>query len=238
VGDLAVLLGVEVAEGEVFKLPLDLPDAEAVGEGGVDLHRLARLATAMILRHGVHRAHVVEAVGELDDDDADILGHGEEHLAQVLGVGGVHGGGAELDGLELGGAVDEAGDLGVEAVGELGGGDAAILLDIVEEGGGDGVGVELEGCDGLGGVEGVDDVGLAGLAELAVVLFGGEEEGALDEVDAFFRQVLAHLREQGCGVYRKCCHRRRNPRVLRKCITSTPPPDPLPPLTRGEGEYR
>ena len=69
-GDLLVALRLQVAEREVLELPLDLPDAEAVGQRRVDLHRLLRGADALLGRLGVERAHVVEAVGELDDDDA------------------------------------------------------------------------------------------------------------------------------------------------------------------------
>ena len=53
------------------------------------------------------RAHVVQPVGELDDDDPDVLGHGQEHLPDVLGLLLLHRPrGAELR--ELGHAVDQA----------------------------------------------------------------------------------------------------------------------------------
>ena len=34
--------------------------------------------------HVLERAHVVQPVGELDDDDPPIISHGNEHRAQVL----------------------------------------------------------------------------------------------------------------------------------------------------------
>jgi hypothetical protein len=34
----------------------------------------------------LERPHVVQAVRELDQDHADVLGHGEDHLAEVLGL--------------------------------------------------------------------------------------------------------------------------------------------------------
>ena len=39
-GDFFVALRLEVAEGEVFQLPFDLPDAQPVGERGEDLQGL------------------------------------------------------------------------------------------------------------------------------------------------------------------------------------------------------
>ena len=65
-------------------------------------------------RHGGDRPHVVEPVGQLDDQDPEVLGHRHQHLA--------HGGGllrllgVEADAVELGDAVDDGGHLGAEAV--------------------------------------------------------------------------------------------------------------------------
>ena len=82
--DALVVLRLEVAEGQVFQLPLDLPDAQAVRQRRVDLHRLLGDAAAVSAGSRPQRAHVVQPVGQLDDHDADVLRHREEHLAQVL----------------------------------------------------------------------------------------------------------------------------------------------------------
>ena len=61
-------------------------------------------------------------------------------------------------------------------------GDAAVLLDVVEERGGDGRRVELQVGDGHGGVERVRDVGVAGLADLVAVALLSEAVGFFDEL--------------------------------------------------------
>ena len=107
--DLVVLARMQRLEGEVLELPLDRVDAEPVRDRRVDVERLARLVDLLLLRHRVDRAHVVQAVGELDQDDPDVRGHRDHHLAVVLGLRLV----ARLEGQpgQLGDAVDEPGDL-------------------------------------------------------------------------------------------------------------------------------
>ena len=85
-----VLLGLKPEEGEVLELPLDRRDAQAIRERRVDVHGLTRLELAAVGREGRQGTHVVQAVGELDDDDADVLAHGEEHLAEVPRLLGIH----------------------------------------------------------------------------------------------------------------------------------------------------
>jgi hypothetical protein len=73
-------------EREVLELPLEGVDAEAVRERRVDLERLAGLLRLLLLAEVLDRPHVVEAVGELDEDDADVLRHRHDHLPVVLGL--------------------------------------------------------------------------------------------------------------------------------------------------------
>jgi len=58
----------------------------------------------------------VKPVGELDQDDAHVARHGEQHLAEVLGLRVL--GALELDAVELGDAVHELGD-GLPKVSEI-----------------------------------------------------------------------------------------------------------------------
>ena len=84
--DLAVMVGLDVLEREILELPLDLPDAQAVRERRVDVHRLPGDALLLFRRKRRERAHVVEAVAELDDHDPEVVGHREEHLPDVFGL--------------------------------------------------------------------------------------------------------------------------------------------------------
>ena len=81
-------------------------------ERRVDLEGLLGLLDLLLLGHRAERAHVVQAVGELDQDDPDVRGHRDHHLAVVLGLRLVAR--LERDPGQLGHAVDQAGDLVAE----------------------------------------------------------------------------------------------------------------------------
>ena len=110
--DLVVPLRVQRGEREVLELPLDRVHAEPVGQRREHLERLARLALLLLRREEPQRAHVVQPVGELDHQHAWVARHRDDHLADRLGLGG----GAVLDLVELGDAVDEVRDLLAELV--------------------------------------------------------------------------------------------------------------------------
>ena len=119
VGDLAVRARVQRLERQVLELPLQLLDTEAVGERGVDLERLVRVLRPARLGERRERAHVVQAVGELHEQDADVARHRDDHLADVLRLGELAA--AELQLVQLGEPVDDPRDLVAE-----------LLLDVAE----------------------------------------------------------------------------------------------------------
>ena len=55
-----------------------------MGDGRVDVPRFLRDADPPVFRQVMQRAHVVQAVGELDQDDADVVDHRQQHLAEAL----------------------------------------------------------------------------------------------------------------------------------------------------------
>ena len=176
--DLGVLARVQGREGEVLELPLDRVDPEPVGERRVDLQRLARLRHLLLLRQGAERAHVVEAVGQLDQDHPDVGGHRHHHLAVVLGLALV----AALEGDpgQLGDAVDQLGDLLAELVADLLEAGAGVLDRVVQQRRAERLGVEPHAGADLGDPDRVGDELVAGVAQLVGVAVAGEVEGALD----------------------------------------------------------
>jgi hypothetical protein len=172
--DLLVLARVERGEREVLELPLDRVDAQPVGDRSVDLERLARLVDLLGLRQRAERAHVVEAVGQLDQDHPDVRGHRHDHLAVVLGLGLVARGERDLG--QLGDAVDEARDLLAEAVTHLAERGRRVLDGVMQQCRAERLGVQAHPGADPGHADRVHDEVLARLAPLVGVMLAGEQE--------------------------------------------------------------
>ena len=133
----------------------------------------------------------MQPVGELDEDDADILRHRQQHLAEALCLRVLAR--LELDLVELGHAVDHVGDGLSERRFDLGLGDLGVLHHVVEESGGEALRVESPLRQDAGDRQRMGDVGFAGLAELALVRVFGKCERALDQRYVRRRQVVTKV---------------------------------------------
>ena len=84
---LVVGIGVLIFEGEVLELGFDGKQSQAVGQRGVDVEGFTGNLVLLAGEHGAEGAHVVQAVGHLDEDDPNVFRHGEQQPAEILGLG-------------------------------------------------------------------------------------------------------------------------------------------------------
>ena len=157
-------VGIEFAEGQILELFAHLLHAHAAGERRIDVERLFGGAPARFRRPVRQRAHIVQAVGELDEQHANVVGDGEQELAQVLGLLGLPGNEFEL--FQLGQTLDQAADIMAEQAVDLGAGGVGILDGVVQERRRDGGVVELEIGEDRGDFERMREIGVAGIAFL------------------------------------------------------------------------
>ncbi len=108
---------VEMAEPEILQFLAQVVHAQPAGDGGIDVQGFAGDAAARFRAHGAEGAHVVQAVGQLDHDHPQVLGHGQEHLAEVFGLRLQLG--VELDLGQLADPVHQLGDFRPEVGAEL-----------------------------------------------------------------------------------------------------------------------
>ena len=163
-----------------------------------DVERLLRLVDLLLLRQRLQRAHVVEAVGQLDQDHPDVGGHRDHHLPVVLGlllVAAVEG-----DPRQLGDAVDELGDVVAEALAHVVERRGRVLDRVVQEAGADRLRVEAHARADLRHADRVGDELLARAAALVRVALAGERECVPDQLEVHGPDgvvgVLRHDREE------------------------------------------
>ena len=78
--------GLEVAEGQILEFAANNAHSQPVRDGRVDIQRLARDALLLVRRQIFERAHVVQPVGQLHQHHANVVDHGQKHLADVFGL--------------------------------------------------------------------------------------------------------------------------------------------------------
>ena len=127
----------------------------------------------------MERAHVVQPVGELDEQHADVVAQREQELAEILG-------GAlilrlRLDLRQLGHPVDQPRDVLAEQPLDLFGRRERVLDRVVEDRGDDRLVVELQVGEDPGDFDRVAEIGIARGAHLRAVRLHREDVGAVDQ---------------------------------------------------------
>ena len=142
----------------------------------------------------VQRPHVVDAVGEFHEDDADVIHHRQQHLPEVFGLPLF--GGLERDGADLRDALDDVRHLRPEAFGDDLDGGERVLDDIVQEPCGNRDNVELQVRQEIGNLERMNHVRLTGMPHLSLVLERGEDVRPAQQLEIGIRAVGANLLEE------------------------------------------
>ena len=190
----------QVPEGKFLQFAIGLVEAQPMRDGRVDLERFTSDAAPLLARRIVQRAHVVGAVGQLDEDHAHIARHRQQHLAEGLGL--VLFAGVELQLVELGQAVHQLRHRRAEALDQLRLGDTAVLDGVMQQRGHERLRIELP-FGALGrDRDRVRDVGLAAVAKLPEVGLVGKTVGAAHQFGVFGVEVIQLGRER-----RKACSR-------------------------------
>ena len=124
-------LGIEHFEAAVLEFALDAGHAQPVRERRVDVARLLGDAARALALQVLDGAHVVQAVGELDEDDAQVARHGQQHLAEVLGLRRLAA--VEVQARQLGHALDQRRHLLAEMLLDVGERDLGVLDHVVQQ---------------------------------------------------------------------------------------------------------
>ena len=210
--DLPGCDGLEVAKGKVRELAADPVDAQQARERCVDVCGLPRDSPLLRGRHGLERAHVVDAIAQLDEQHADVAAHRHEQLSKAdrlvlppREVGHF---------AELGDSVDEQRDLAPEALGDLDHRQLRVLHGVMEDARDHAGSVETDPREHPCDPQRMHEVRVAALAHLSGVTALCQAVGLAHGVDGVVIEALADLvgqglvfaREQNLGSARRARH--------------------------------
>ena len=202
-GDGAVRVRIDVAEGQLLEFLAHVLHAHAAGQRRIDLHRLLGDAQALVGRHVVERAHVVQPVGELDQQHAHVFGDRQQQLAQVFGLLGLLGDEVEL--LQLGQPLDQLAELRPEQLVDLLAGGGGVLDGVVQQRDRDRRLVEMHVGEDRGDFERVREIGIAGSAALVAVLLHGIDVGLVEQRLVDVRLVALHALHKLVLTHHRLC---------------------------------
>src|SRR5690606_32447013 len=83
-GYIRIDLEVGKPQIQVFQLGLDRIESERVGQRRIEIYGLRSDLELLVARHALQRPHIMEAVRQLDENYADVVGQCKEHLAEIL----------------------------------------------------------------------------------------------------------------------------------------------------------
>ena len=165
-----------------------------MGQRGVDFQGLLGDLALLRLRQVRQRPHIVGAVGQLNENHADVARHGDDHLAEVLGLTFFTRG--EIDLTDLGDPIHQGRDLQAELFLDLFQAGEGVLNRVVQQAGHDTGDVELHVGDDLRHLDGMHEIGIARAAFLPLVHALGKGIGPRHEVGVRFRMVRVHLSDE------------------------------------------
>ena len=180
-------------KGTFLELVLDLRKAYTFGKRRVDVHRLACDPDLLFrFRDEGERAHVVGAIRQLHQQNADILAHRKEKLSEILRLRTARQG---LDGqpAELCNAVDKLRDVTAELAVESVEGHIAIFDGIMKKRRDDAFLVKPHVGEDVGHRNRMCEIGFAGGTRLAVMRYAPEIESTRQAIGVHRRVIRAHL---------------------------------------------
>ena len=162
----------EMAKRQVFEFAANFPHPQPVRDGGVDFDRLPRNPFALFGRQVLERAHVVKPVRQFHQHHADIVHHGQDHLAKVFGLLRLWRN--ELDAADLGHPFDDARHVGAEFLTDAVNGGGRVFDHVVQHACHQAHDVQLHVRQHVGDCKGVRHERLPGDPRLRLVLRGAE----------------------------------------------------------------
>ena len=84
VDKVIVLVRFHITERQVFQFPFNIENTQAMRQGRINFQRFLGNTLLFFAAHKLERAHIMQPVRQLDNNDTHILGHGQEHFTHTV----------------------------------------------------------------------------------------------------------------------------------------------------------
>ncbi|RMS61260.1 hypothetical protein ALP63_05250 [Pseudomonas syringae pv. aceris] len=184
-------------EAQVLEFDTHTVHAQPIGDGRIDFEGFLGDAPTLFARQDFQRAHVVQAVGELDQNDANVARHGHGHFLEVFRLG--FGLGLEIHLGQFADPIDQFRDGLAKLGAERFLGNPGVFDDVMQHRSHQALMVHVHVGKNVRHRKGMGDVGFTAATALAIVGLFGVEIRSADQIDL----VLAEVGRQsvGEGVY-------------------------------------
>jgi hypothetical protein len=162
-----------------------------MSDGSEDLHRLFGDTFPLLRIEVLKRTHVVKTIGQLDEHNANIVNHCQQHLAHILRLLFFTGDIAYLR--YLGKTVNQVGDLFSEVLADGIKVNQRVFYYVVQQASGNRHLIKFHAGEDICYFERVNQVRLAGSALLAFMFPGGKKVGAAQQIQIRLRVVTRYV---------------------------------------------
>ena len=76
-----------ILETQIFQFSLDGKKSQTMRQRCIEVERLPGYLDLFGRQHRTQRTHVMQAVGNLDQNHPDVITHGQEQFPEILGLG-------------------------------------------------------------------------------------------------------------------------------------------------------
>ena len=162
-------------------------NAQTMRDGNVHFHRFTGDTELLGAIHDIQCTHVMQAVSQFDQDDADVPCHRKQHFSEVFALRIDMG--LELKFFQFRQAVHHGGDRRSEPFDQFVESNALILDDIVQESCHDGLCVQFPSRANFSDSKGMGNIRFPGLANLSKMFFIGKTESLQNPLHVSGRKV-------------------------------------------------
>ena len=173
-----VTIRIQVVKTQIVQFLIKAVQSQPIGDRRVNIGGFLRDAPALFRRHGLQRAHVMQAVGQFDQNNAHVARHSQQHFAEIFRLRVDFG--LEFDFVELGNAVDQFRHRFAELLGNLFLGRRRILYHIVQQRGHQSLRVQMPLRQDAGHRYRMGNISFAAFAKLSAMRQTAEFERCLD----------------------------------------------------------